>query len=609
MIKEKASSYMRFLGIRKEMLIFYYLASLLFSLSFLVVDQPRVNDEDAYVLMADSVAKTGNVLIENGLDEYDAPELMLHSTKPVVVDGRRTLVGIPPPLYPYLVYAPYVMFGVRGLVWVNLLSFILSTYLIYAVCRRFLDDINVSLASAVVFSLLTFSIKYSLDIWPHSLSVLLTLLPVALVLGGGASAAACAGFVCALAVGVRYTGVFSVALLFTYLFFSRRRGHAALFVAGSSPPLLLIFLINQAAYGSAAMTGHGDLWGFIQPLLILALAAGALYVIIKARHAGIGLAKMRRNSLALAALAVLVFLVLGPYIKILYSYLFDFSYNRRYAELPNKMALLQSTPLLVMSAVGAFMLLERRVKPGMVLLFCSLILVPLAFYVATDREGGLKHMRYLLESMPYLSIFSAYAYFSFWPDISGQLRNYFIAYYSFIVFMSLQAVNLIAPASVTYVTLKVPTLLAMGALVAYYRREKYANALAVLMVSFVFFSVISNGETVAEDVLHKQYFAGESERFRELLPDGSVVLYTGYLDTVSVTNLKVEKDLALAYTGFGNLTTNKRLIGHFLPNRPVFLLTGVGSNETRADALFSEFAATELDTGMDEVRIFRFNGS
>ena len=592
-----ASTVARFFAKRKERLILYYLAVLLVLLALLVRGSPRINDESAYLLMVASVVKTGAPFIENHLDEINTPELVLHSMTPVVVVGRLTLIGVSPPLYSYLMYLPYVMFGVDGLVMVNLVSFVLSTFLTYHICRKMTGDVSASLYSAVVFSLLTFSIKYSLDIWPHSLAVFLTLLTVALMLEKGPAAAFCAGFFAGLTIGVRYPCILTAFVFSAYLL-AYDRWRLTQFLPGFLCALSLLMLAVGPVV-SPALASFWNLEGYIKPVALLALTAAAAlvaYKILPSNWWVLG------NRSLLLALAVAAFFAFSSYAVVFYSQVFDFSFNSRHSELPRKEALLQSSPILLLSVVGVGRM-ARKVGARYSSLMAALAVVPLLFYTATGLEGGITLMRYFLEAIPFLSVFTGYAIHSLIEDVWPHARDYFFLYYAFIMFSMLATFKLIMHQEVLYLILKVPVLLVFAFLVLYPLRSGHMRALAYLMVCLVVYSFISNMVLIMEDVFHKEYVGVMSAEFEKLLPNGSVILHSGPLDDVSIIPLKAERDLTLAYLERGNRSTNERLIGRYLGRKPIFFLTGEKTSNKSVAKMASEYGAVEYANLTDGNRL------
>ncbi|MFH1055438.1 MAG: hypothetical protein V1744_05020 [Candidatus Altiarchaeota archaeon] len=543
----------------------HYLALLLLLLLLCVRGAPRVNDESAYLLMADSLYTSGSTLIWNGLDEVNSPELRLHATRIVESEGGYALASIPSPVYSYIAYPLYALMGAKGLVVLNLLSFILSAYLVYLICERLFKDTGISLTTSLIFSLATYSIKYALDIWPHSLSVFLTLLPLTLILKSRSFwSLFLAGFSSGLAVGVRYPNILILSLLAAYLFFSSGKKNALSFIAGSLPPLAFMLSLNRI-YGSLLITGYGDTTGSLYKLIFPFLILTALILLYKP------LKKLLPRHVAILALA-LVLLLSWHYVRMFLSLVVDFSLNPRYHELTDKRALLQASPVLVLSVMGAMLVRKKINVPEHTLLLALSLTGPL-FYSLLGLDGSTNLMRYFLESIPYLAIFAGYAVYEIRNTLKGMDYSV-LAYVAFIILV-VESTNLTAPAGLRYMTYKIPILLAFSTLLLFLKDKRHGLLLGYLIASLLIYSLILNLTFILDDLFHREYSMRQTDEYRALLPGNSALLYSGYLDQLPATPLKTEKTLRLAYLQEGDRQTNQALVDYYLiKNIPVYVLSG-----------------------------------
>lgn len=197
-------------------IIFAVLAGVYLSLD--VTPALLVTDEVAYSLMAHSLAREGRLDVWNGFDEVGSWELQLPSMFLATNGEEVRMYGVPAPLYAFVAYPFYRLWGLPGLFYLNILSYSILILIVYHISKIYLDE-RWSLAAAVAYALLTNSLSFTGYIIPHLLSTALVLIPAYLVfrriLVGGDMVAACfsAGLIAGVAIGVRYTNVTFALLL------------------------------------------------------------------------------------------------------------------------------------------------------------------------------------------------------------------------------------------------------------------------------------------------------------------------------------------------------------------------------------------------------------
>ena len=171
---------------------------------------------------------------------------------------RETPVGPrTPPLYALLAL-PFSVAGWRGLVAMNVVGFLASTWLVWALAARVGRRRSTPLVAAGTFLLAGYGLEYAQGLWPHMVAVALVVGAVAAAERSrdpGASAfgwALLSGSAAGIAAGVRYQNVVVVlALGLVLALWSRRRGRAlAGYFLGSGAPLLASSLINHVRFGS-----------------------------------------------------------------------------------------------------------------------------------------------------------------------------------------------------------------------------------------------------------------------------------------------------------------------------------------------------------------------
>ncbi|MDH5674889.1 MAG: hypothetical protein OEZ06_22355 [Myxococcales bacterium] len=159
-----------------------------------------------------------------------------------------------PPLYAFFAQ-PFAPLGLRGLLSLNLLSYLATAALLFVHLRRIGTSPISPWLAALCLLLFSHSLEYAVGIWSHSLSVLLCTAAVVLVsrarAGDRLLLFACAGLLCGFATGVRYQNlVFTACVGLTVLLHAPRRGESAVsFGLAAGLPLLANSLINRARLG------------------------------------------------------------------------------------------------------------------------------------------------------------------------------------------------------------------------------------------------------------------------------------------------------------------------------------------------------------------------
>lgn len=219
-------------------------------------------DGNSYFEMARHMAEHGSYEIDNGLDIVQSEELWLGNT--LLMDGR--LVSKYPPLYALLAVPFYRLFGLPGLIGMNVISlgFIILGFFILA--RRLLPT-RFAFTCTVALPFATPLFLYAVIVMPHLVSAALVLWSIKFfcdALDASAPRAAlgwgvAAGLLCGLAVGVRVQDLIPAAVLAYVL---ARRGLKPLHATGGLllgfvPWLGLMAAINWHRFGSPDPISYG----------------------------------------------------------------------------------------------------------------------------------------------------------------------------------------------------------------------------------------------------------------------------------------------------------------------------------------------------------------
>jgi hypothetical protein len=370
----------------------------------------------------------------------------------------------------------------------------------------------------------------------------------------------------------------------------------AIFLLGTTAPFAAILILNQLLFGSITSTGYGN------PVAYAATSYRATNLLIGAvvfaaimGRRRIALLVRGRFGKPLAAVGILlIFAIVMSHqdyflvpARLIISEVADFSLNARYQELPKKMALLQASPILILSVLGFIAAVKKDADKAVLTLFACMVAAQVLFIGGmVGGDGSLSFMRYLLESVPYLSILTGYMLVRAYAVIrEGIGKDYRIYCYTFVAALILQAANNLAPNEFSYILYKVPLALAAGTLIFYWRdmRKTFDRTFQILVVALAAYSLSVNIAYIMDTVEHRDYYMGLSEALDERIPHNSLVVYSHYLNGVPLTPIKTKKDIRLGYLGLGNETTNNAIIDyHIQKGIPVYYLRGL-SNRTELD--------------------------
>ncbi len=224
----------------------------------LVLTMPRGTftiDESSYIASIVGL-QDGTLAVEASTNLAPSPELYGFDAAP---RGRPLVAPVAsssPPLYAPIAL-PFSLLGVRGLMALQILSFLACAALVFTFVRRIAQRDDVAWLAFVTFVVGSFTLEYAQAIWPHALSMALVMgaFELASRVRAGASPwlAAGAGACVAIAAGLRYQNIVLVAAVALGLaFVPRPRLRAALlaFVIGAAPVILASSFMNHVRYDS-----------------------------------------------------------------------------------------------------------------------------------------------------------------------------------------------------------------------------------------------------------------------------------------------------------------------------------------------------------------------
>lgn len=212
-------------------------------------------DEDNYLVTVHGL-RHGSLHLPETAGLSASPELLYFDPGPRARVLQRTPVSsAAPPLYAFLAL-PFSALGVRGLITLNVISFLICCLLVFAVAMRCSEQPTTPWIAMLFFGIGSYTLEYAQGIWPHMLAVALSFGGVAAAIRAQANDrigwAALAGLLAGLAVGVRYQNVVLAACtgLVIACFGSRSARGALEFGIGASLPLLACSWINKRRLGS-----------------------------------------------------------------------------------------------------------------------------------------------------------------------------------------------------------------------------------------------------------------------------------------------------------------------------------------------------------------------
>ena len=398
---------------------------------------PFVNDGFVYYAMVSSLVEHGSLAFENGYEEYGSKSLMTFHFVPV--EGR--LMPQYPSGWAFLAAPFYALGGIYGLILLNVLSTLLTLWLIRLAGRILFEDDHLGLVAALLYAFATYAYDYAGAVWPHAPTV-------ASIVGGVVAAGLAwrrddlrwvlvAGLVLGLAVNLRVDAILPAAALGVWLLGAMRRPYRALAVllAGLVPGLAVAAALNYAKFGilnpisygrteggSTGLAYYADLLPLVAAAALAALALGlepvrrALVRPAVALGAGAACAAVILAVPGLGALAER--LVTGAAGLVLSLNFYADHPSDLFHEVDGgaiwfagwpKKALLQSLPYAAVIIYVLPGLFRERERPGIALCILVMLSILLPFAYAQWVGGVANHMRYLIHLVPMVVLLTALA--------------------------------------------------------------------------------------------------------------------------------------------------------------------------------------------------------
>ena len=419
----------------KKTIVLFCALFCLWTLIFLV-SQPGLWTVDELVQISDIIAKArgDGLLIENGFSTFQSHDLRLATLLRVNDQG---LVSQYPAGFAYLAWPFWELGGIKAVIFLNWLASLGCLYFTYLIAKQISDE-TIARWSVALLAGASFLLDYAIAVWPHALSIALTLAAVYLFLRHTRRAnirdMALCGMLLGVASTIRLDAIFVLpGLIFWLILFDIKpiKSMIALgigllpgFLFNAVINLLKFGIFNPITYGysaSSGATGKG-----IYALLFLCLIAMLAGLVVLRKFPGL----RQPKTLTILALIVILGAFVVPDLRALimkfangfHHLIFDMADHPEAgvrigveAETAQttrfwglyKQALGQSMPWLgiLPLAYGATRLADKRQIA--VLLF---VLTAAAPYLLQDWHGGKSsNQRYLLVLVPIFCIFGAFA--------------------------------------------------------------------------------------------------------------------------------------------------------------------------------------------------------
>ncbi len=414
-------------------------------------------DEVTYHMMTKNYSESGGFEIWNGYREYPSPEL---ESKFIFARNGR-LVSQYPYLYPILCTPFYLIWGYRGLFFINVISFLGIVTLCHAIAQKLFNDRNLALNACFIFVLATFSWEYSQAAWPHATTTLFVTaafyvficsfyektIRVALLL------ALTCGFIIGLAVGIRIDSIFVLpCFIIAFLFLKPWRPRLALAVCiGALPGLSILSATNYVKFGVLSPFSYGrsiesslGLSEIIRylPFAGLIIVAAIVFWILTRYPVGANLRRYKLLAIFMTILLIVIIAIIPKIRKTVRKPLsgaFQLIVDFRVRDLDIKeggllrsqgggmvymgglkKSLLQSCPYLVMLLIPFLRIirLDKEYIPLTILFLIPLFFISFYSYHNAWHGGLCLNLRYFIPILPFTSILSAYA----WRELSRNLN-------------------------------------------------------------------------------------------------------------------------------------------------------------------------------------------
>ncbi|GJL95339.1 MAG: hypothetical protein DHS20C05_17440 [Hyphococcus sp.] len=530
---------------------------------FLSVPMPFIIDGGIYIDMTRAMAENGalHIAADGGVD--GAPPLTKFLTDPK--DGL--VYPQYPSGYAFLAAPFYMAFGVHGLILMNTLSAVMCAWLTYQVAKTLYTDETAKYA-VIIFAAATFVPNYAFSIWPHMLSLAVSLCAIyctvlareeknqnreiALMLG--------AGLLIGAAINIRVDTILIFPILFFWLrLFTQPTNRLAplLLLLGMAPGLAVATYLNYIKFGvlsplSYGPSSAGDTNGRYIPLIIGGVGLLALLWLVNVSALArtvfdrLGARKMMvvcGGGLVIALLIGGGFIwkiLYGAYVLIINLQAHDAYYQagvekNEFGQLlfwgyPKK-ALIQSLPFLPLVILPMVAFFKGKEVTATALCLLA-IAAPIVFYSMHQWHGGGSYnMRYFIPALPFITMLTAVALRTLFDKASAPSRQtiLLILFGAALLFFLMQSISngserLYAPAAL-YPQWIIASACLISILFFLWKNDSRTGSLASLIGVFAIgYSAILGFSDEASGQKARGAQLAMSEEIADVIPDRALVL-------------------------------------------------------------------------------------
>ena len=536
-------------------------------------------DDVTYFLMAHSLARHHSFSIWNGYDEFKTTCFGIF--EPVYYKNK--MYGKYPPIYPIVAYPFYSLFGLKGLFYINIISFALTIFILYKFSNLLFNNPKLSLSVISVYSLCTFSFEYAVGLWPHMLSVFLSLsayLSFELSFLDDIrkkSFLILSGLLTGISVGIRLQNIITAGIIsLTILMFSKERlKNLFSFLLGLLPVITFIGYINHNRFGSIDPFSYGHYKGrnikiyLDYPELLLLFVSFFLFFYLAFRFKEIILTKSRsflKPVISIISISVLIFLLADSrwtffnFVKNFYANLIDLSlyFNQdlihgQRADIAYfghiKKSILQSCPFIILCFLSPWIMKKESFDKRKLFLLSASFFLQLMFISAFFFHGGYAfNVRYGLELLPFAVILCCYTI----KDIKIKQSQIILA----VIFSILIAAQnrllsnqvLLKQISILYL----PLLLSVILIFLFFLNTRSKNSTARYLLGLIVLLSFTYGMAMAlsEDFLGSRRIRNghknvADELNKEIRNDSLIIMEVD--KTVDIAAIKAVKKVRIAY--------------------------------------------------------------
>jgi 4-amino-4-deoxy-L-arabinose transferase-like glycosyltransferase len=435
-------------------------------------------DEESYAYLTRSLVKERQFHFET---DYAQTRSQLSRAHLSVLSKDKVYSAFPPG-YPFLATPFNQFFGINGMQLANIVYTVLLVVTFYFFIKEYYTSSDAFFGSLILL-LGTQILNYSVSLWSHIPAAWLLLLSFYLLFK---ERYLLSGLTIGVSIISRYSGVVIVPFLLFYLY-KKNRGKLPRFLIGLLGGLAPLLFYNQVAFGSPFTSGMSIL------------------------NAEEGYKTVNPEILPKAIVTNLLHYTFFPELELM----------------PDKASLLETSPFLVFSLLGAVLFWKKKRKKR--LEFYTLLaglLVFVLFISGTWSLGGLAHnMRLLTDIVPLITFFAVVPIFYFGLNylkvLSVSALLVILLYFYDLPFNGVKFFNL-------YLSILSLAVILGGALL----RKDFSNGvwkkIFFVLVTFIFsFSVFTAFSVTTLESSNRKNVKAAALTFEKTTPENSVVFIFG----------------------------------------------------------------------------------